>query len=170
LQGRTFRLFVEFWWKKSDSKREYQILMITIKCTNKIFSRPVYSGWSTWTDCNILNQDYCLLGYNAVQSVESQPAFWRNMSPPSSGSNKPSTIPAWKQVASSNTSVDFQWTIQRYIPEDSTVHNYYCENLKSYINLSLLANVLTAALWKKFWRRPWFWCQELSITITINNM
>jgi hypothetical protein len=25
------------------------------------------------------------MGYNAVQSFESQPSFWRNMSPPSSG-------------------------------------------------------------------------------------
>jgi hypothetical protein len=38
---------------------------------------------------------FCLLGYNAVQSIESQPTFRRNMSPPSSGSEKePSKKPA----------------------------------------------------------------------------
>jgi hypothetical protein len=30
-------------------------------------------------------------------------------------------------------SVDFQWTTLHYIPEDSTIHNYCCENLRSYI-------------------------------------
>jgi hypothetical protein len=29
-------------------------------------------------------------------------------------------------------SVDFQRTIRRYIPEDSSLHNHRCENLKSY--------------------------------------
>jgi hypothetical protein len=33
----------------------------------------------------------------------------------------------------SETSVDTQWTTQRYIPEDGTLHNRCCENLKSYI-------------------------------------
>jgi hypothetical protein len=37
---------------------------------------------------------------NAVWSVESQLKFWRNISPPSSGSNKPSEIPVWKRVTS----------------------------------------------------------------------
>jgi hypothetical protein len=36
-------------------------------------------------------EEFCLLGYNPVYSVESQPTFRRNMSPPSSGSKyKPS--------------------------------------------------------------------------------
>jgi hypothetical protein len=35
-----------------------------------------------------LKQEYYLPGYNDVQSAESQPTFWRNMSPPSSGSKK----------------------------------------------------------------------------------
>jgi hypothetical protein len=30
------------------------------------------------------------------------------------------------------TSVDFQRTTRRYIPEDRTLHNHRCENLKSY--------------------------------------
>jgi hypothetical protein len=33
--------------------------------------------------------------------------------------------------------VDFQLTIRRYIPEDSTLHNHRCENLKSWIAFSL---------------------------------
>jgi hypothetical protein len=31
-----------------------------------------------------------------------------------------------------NTAVDYQRTTQRYIPEDRTLHNHRCENLKSY--------------------------------------
>jgi hypothetical protein len=62
----------------------------------------------------------------------------------------PSKKPAWKKVAnrascsaysstlkmeamcSSETSADFQRTTRRYIPEDSTLYNHHCENLKSY--------------------------------------
>jgi hypothetical protein len=36
-------------------------------------------------------------------------------------------------ACSSQTSVDFQRTRWSYIPEDSTLHNHRCENLKSYI-------------------------------------
>jgi hypothetical protein len=36
-------------------------------------------------------------------------------------------------ICSFETSVDFQRTTLRYIPEDtSTLHNHRCENLKSY--------------------------------------
>jgi hypothetical protein len=35
-------------------------------------------------------------------------------------------------ICSSETSVDFQRTTRRYIPENSTLHNHGCENLKSY--------------------------------------
>jgi hypothetical protein len=42
--------------------------------------------------------EFYLLGHNAIQSTESQPMFQRNITPPSSGSNKPSKIPASKQV------------------------------------------------------------------------
>jgi hypothetical protein len=35
----------------------------------------------------------------------------------------------------------FQLTTRRYIPEDSTLHNHRCENLKSYILLLCLATV-----------------------------
>jgi hypothetical protein len=33
-------------------------------------------------------------------------------------------------ICSSETSVDFQWNIRRSIPEDSTLNNHRCENLK----------------------------------------
>jgi hypothetical protein len=36
-------------------------------------------------------------------------------------------------IYSSETSVDFQRTTRRYIPEDSTLYNHRCEHLKSYI-------------------------------------
>jgi hypothetical protein len=36
-------------------------------------------------------------------------------------------------IYSSETSVDSQRTEGRYIPEDRTLHNYRCENLKSCI-------------------------------------
>jgi hypothetical protein len=38
-------------------------------------------------------------------------------------------------TCSSETSVATQQTIQRYIPEDDTLHNHCCENLKSYVSL-----------------------------------
>jgi hypothetical protein len=38
-------------------------------------------------------------------------------------------------ICSSETSVDFQRTTRRYIPEDSTLHNHRCENLKSYTGI-----------------------------------
>jgi hypothetical protein len=36
------------------------------------------------------------------------------------------------ETCSSETSVDTQRTIWRYIPEDRTLHNHSCENIKSY--------------------------------------
>jgi hypothetical protein len=36
-------------------------------------------------------------------------------------------------TSSSETSVYYQRTTRRYIPEDRTLHNLRCENLKSYI-------------------------------------
>jgi hypothetical protein len=35
-------------------------------------------------------------------------------------------------LCSSETPVDTQRTTRRYIPEDDTLHNHRCENLKSY--------------------------------------
>jgi hypothetical protein len=44
----------------------------------------------------------------------------------------------------------FRETTWRYIPEDSTLHNHYCENLKSYIffqALENMASILNAVIW-----------------------
>jgi hypothetical protein len=57
-------------------------------------------GVMVWTELQVAQdrtywwaEYHCLLGYNAMQSIGSQPTFWRNMLPPSSGSNKPRKIP-----------------------------------------------------------------------------
>jgi hypothetical protein len=42
-------------------------------------------------------------------------------------------------IFSSETSVDFHRTTRRYIPEDRTLYNHGCENLKSYITLAYIA-------------------------------
>jgi hypothetical protein len=46
------------------------------------------------------DEEYCLLGYNAVYPVESQSPFRRNILVPHSGLKKPGKIPAGKHVAS----------------------------------------------------------------------
>jgi hypothetical protein len=38
-----------------------------------------------------------------------------------------------KMICSSETSIDTQWTTRSYIPEDGTLHNHCCENLRSYV-------------------------------------
>jgi hypothetical protein len=39
----------------------------------------------------------------------------------------------------SSETVDFQWTTWCYIPEDRTLHNHCCENLKSYEDSTILS-------------------------------
>jgi hypothetical protein len=51
-----------------------------------------------------------------------------------------------KAICSSETSIDFQRTTRRYIPEDSTLHNHYCKNLKSYMTLCVSYEVGTELL------------------------
>jgi hypothetical protein len=66
-----------------------------------------------WGSHNGGYEEYYLLGYNAMYSVESQPMFRRDMSPPSWGPKyKQSKKAAWKQVESRaicsfETSVDY---------------------------------------------------------------
>jgi hypothetical protein len=43
-----------------------------------------------------------------------------------------SSILNMEEISFSETFVDFQRVTRRYIPEDSTIHNRRCENLKSY--------------------------------------
>jgi hypothetical protein len=40
-------------------------------------------------------------------------------------------------IYSFETSIKFQLTTRSYIPEDNTLHNHRCENLKSYILITL---------------------------------
>jgi hypothetical protein len=85
-----------------------------------------------------------------VYSVESQPTFQKNISPPSLWYKNNqcgaclqfafTLVSSWaysstlkmKPICSSETSVDLQLTTRFYIPEDSTLHNHRCENLKAY--------------------------------------
>jgi hypothetical protein len=48
-------------------------------------------------------------------------------------------------IGSSETSVATQRTTRRHIPEDDTLHNHHCENLKSYnINYVRTSHILKA--------------------------
>jgi hypothetical protein len=76
---------------------------------------------------HLMIEEYNLLGYNVLYSVECQPTFRRKLSPPSSGSKKN------KLSKNQLDQVDTQRTTRRYIPEDCTLHNHRCENLRSYI-------------------------------------
>jgi hypothetical protein len=46
-------------------------------------------------------------------------------------------------TCSSEMLVDFQRTTPNYIPEDRTIHNHQCENLKSYIFTQYFGKVIT---------------------------
>jgi hypothetical protein len=88
------------------------------------------------------DEELYLLRYEAVWSVESQPTFRRNISPPAElclpAAFTLVFCPAYfstlrmESICYSETSVDFQRTTRRYIPEDSTLHNYRCGSLKYY--------------------------------------
>jgi hypothetical protein len=66
---------------------------------------------------------------------KSQPTFRRNISPPSSGSNKTSKMSAWKQVASRVILLTKCWitwdvvlTVQQFIMRGGIVHQMLCKN------------------------------------------
>jgi hypothetical protein len=44
-------------------------------------------------------------------------------------------------ICSSETSVDTQRTTWRYIPEDGTLHNHCCENLKSCTGCKMFSDI-----------------------------
>jgi hypothetical protein len=44
-------------------------------------------------------------------------------------------------TCSSEMSVDFQWPAWHYISDDKTLHNHWCENVKSYTALEVLTEV-----------------------------
>jgi hypothetical protein len=54
----------------------------------------------------------------------------------------------WQATCSSETSVDFQRTTRRYIPDNRALHNHRCEKLKSnknYINQKHLTSITRIA-------------------------
>jgi hypothetical protein len=104
----------------------------------------------------VLHEELYLLGYNAVYSDESKPTFRRNMSPPSSGSrNKALKMEA---ICSSETSVDFRRTTRRYVPEDSTLHNHRCENIRSYGTLHDFPQLLQTREFLSLSRKEYWVC------------
>jgi hypothetical protein len=89
-------------------------------------------------------QDFCLLGYSAMQSVESQQTFRRNMSKggkrallcyllhaPSSFENYSTLNMSTKY--SSEKSIEFPRITRRHIVEDRILRNLWCQNIKSYV-------------------------------------
>jgi uncharacterized membrane protein YciS (DUF1049 family) len=59
-------------------------------------------------------------------------------------------------IFSSETSVDFHQTTRRYIPEDGTLHNHRCDNLKSYMKIS---GMWLRVVWYKY--TVWAECRVL---------
>jgi hypothetical protein len=53
-------------------------------------------------------------------------------------------------ICSSDTSVDTQRTTLRYIPEDDTLHNYRCENLKSYMWINVFIHEHAAQITRRW--------------------
>jgi hypothetical protein len=74
------------------------VMLASINCRLVIEERKrgvTHNGETANLGENNTQEEYSLLGNNAMQSVESQPTFRRNILPPSSGSkNKPGKIPA----------------------------------------------------------------------------
>jgi hypothetical protein len=79
----------------------------------------------------LIHDKLCLLGYNAVYTVEIEPKFRRTMSYPSS--DQRASEGKKKQLerdGGQSSSIDFQRPVLRFIPEDRSPHNHRCENLK----------------------------------------
>jgi hypothetical protein len=81
-------------------------------------------------------KEFCLLGHNIMHSTESQPAFWRNMSPwlKRKPTKKQHEAGSKQSFTSCKMSLDFQWTTMLYIREERIIHHHCCENFKSYID------------------------------------
>jgi hypothetical protein len=59
-------------------------------------------------------------------------------------------------ICSSETSVETQQTTRRYIPEDGTLHNHRCDNLKSYmLRDGILAYSLTPKMEATCYSETW---------------
>jgi hypothetical protein len=52
--------------------------------------------------------------------------------------NRDSSTLKTEAACCSETSVEFQWSTRRYIPEHITLHNHRCESLKSYLKYFLI--------------------------------
>jgi hypothetical protein len=88
------------------------------------------------------HREFYLLVYNTMQSIESHWTFQRNKSPPQQSFLAACfMLVSWlaysstlkmKATCSPKTSLNFQWTTWPSFPEDRTIHNHCCENLKSY--------------------------------------
>jgi hypothetical protein len=88
---------------------------------------------------------------------QSQPTFQRNMSSPPSGlKSKPNKKLAWSRQQASKQRLSLQpwwwkwhipqWTTWHSIPEDRTLHNHWCKNLKSCITgISAYFDYMTVA-------------------------
>jgi hypothetical protein len=92
----------------------------------------------------IISEDFCRLWYNAMSFGKSQPTFRGNISPCSMfavcfmllSCLTHSSALRMEATCSSKTSVDFHLTIHNYIPDNRTLHNCCCENLKLYLIIS----------------------------------
>jgi hypothetical protein len=98
--------------------------------TPAFFSEEMGVGWKQGE-----RQDSVFWYYNTVQSVGGQPTFAlvATCFTLVSCLAYSSTLKV-EATCSFETSVDFQKTTRPYIPEDGTIHNQRCENLKSYKN------------------------------------
>jgi hypothetical protein len=54
--------------------------------------------------------------------------------------------PTWSRLQATETSVDFQRTTRRYIPEDRTLHKHRCENLRCCTWQSLIVVAVPLAI------------------------
>jgi hypothetical protein len=87
---------------------------------HKYFQQQIVKSFIFWdiTPCSQLNVNGRFGGIRRLHLQKSK--------------NNPSILPRWRLGAkySSETSVDFQQTTRSYIPEDTTLHNDLCQNLK----------------------------------------
>jgi hypothetical protein len=67
-------------------------------------------------------------------------------------------------ICSSGTSVDTHLTTRRYIPEDCTLYNHRCENLRSSSNVFCSCTVRSQINYERMVTPKFKWPTELAIT------